>query len=240
MYGTGYSDIHCGMRALTRDALERLHLESQSWEYASEMVLKAARFGFKIAEVPVRFYKDREGRLSHHKRSGWLSPWIAGWINLQAMFLYAPDFFLMTPGVILFVVGLVLTLALAAGPLSLAGLTFDLHTMLLGVTLSTLGYTGVQMAVLARTFYNFNPGWRKRLASSWTYNRGVVSGLLLGAVGTALNAALLAHWVSNGFRLDAIFHFGVFGLFLLVLGFQTFTFTLLFQMINRWHEGSAR
>ena len=89
IYGTRYSDIHCGMRAMTREALLRIDLDSQSWEYASEMVLKAARLKLRTVEVPVRFYKDREGRLSHHKRSGWLSPWFAGWINLKAMFLYA-------------------------------------------------------------------------------------------------------------------------------------------------------
>src|SRR5262249_33430203 len=90
IYGTRYSDIHCRMRAMTREALMQITLESQSWEYASEMVLKAARLKLRIAEVPIRFYKDREGRLSHLKRTGWRAPWIAGWINLKAMFLYAP------------------------------------------------------------------------------------------------------------------------------------------------------
>jgi len=33
-------------------------------------VLKAARLQLRIAEVPVSFYKDREGRLSHHRRAG--------------------------------------------------------------------------------------------------------------------------------------------------------------------------
>src|SRR5437868_1527889 len=44
IYGSRYSDIHCGMRGLTRSAFDRIDLKSQSWEYASEMVLKAARF----------------------------------------------------------------------------------------------------------------------------------------------------------------------------------------------------
>ena len=43
IYGSRFSDIHCGMRAMTREALARMELESQSWEYASEMVLKAVR-----------------------------------------------------------------------------------------------------------------------------------------------------------------------------------------------------
>jgi hypothetical protein len=236
MYGTRYSDIHCGMRALTRSALERIKLESQSWEYASEMVLKAARMDMQIAEVPVHFYKDREGRVSHHKRAGWLSPWLAGWINLRAMFLYAPDFFLMKPGLILFVLGLLLTGLLAAGPVQIAGVALDLHTMLLGMTLATLGCSAVQMAILARTFYNFKPAWNRRFASWLTYDRGVLAGLFLGGAGVLINIGLLFRWVHNNFLLGEVYHLGLFGLLLVVLGFQTFTFTLLFQMLSRRNE----
>jgi len=74
MYGSRYSDIHCGMRAMTLDALKRMNLESSSWEYASEMVLKAVKLKLRITEVPTEFYKDRAGRISHHKRMGYLSP----------------------------------------------------------------------------------------------------------------------------------------------------------------------
>jgi glycosyltransferase involved in cell wall biosynthesis len=236
LYGTKYTDIHCGMRAITRDALGRLKLESQSWEYASEMVLKAARLRLKIAEVPVRFYKDRDGRLSHHKRSGWLSPWLAGWINLKAMLLHAPDFFLMKPGILLLVLGLLLTGSLIGGPWRFFGIGLDLHTMLLGITMTTLGYSAIQFATLARSFYDFDPRWRRRLARRLTYERGVLASGFLGCIGLVLNAALLVHWVRGGLLLQEISYPGLFGLLLLVLGFQTFTFTLLFQMIHLRHE----
>ena len=97
IYRGRYTDIHCGMRGITRAALEKIDLKSQSWEYASEMVLKSARLGLATSEVPVKFYKDREGRLSHHKRAGWLSPWLAGWLNLKVMLVYTPDSFLLKP-----------------------------------------------------------------------------------------------------------------------------------------------
>lgn len=74
LYGTRFSDIHSGMRGITREALTRIKLESQSWEYASEMVLKSVCLKLRTAEVPVRFLKDREGRLSHMKRGGWMEP----------------------------------------------------------------------------------------------------------------------------------------------------------------------
>ncbi len=237
MYGTRYSDIHCGMRAMTRDALSRINLESQSWEYSSEMVLKAAKLRLKISEVPVRFYKDRDGRLSHHKRAGWLSPWRAGWINLKVMFLYAPDFFLMKPGWIMFVVGLLLTTSLIGGPYQLSGIGLDLHSMLLGITLATLGYSAVQFATLAQVFYNFDPKRRRRLAQWLTYNRGVGASATLGLIGLGFNTILLINWIHGGLLLHQISYPTLFGLMLLVLGFQTFTFTLLFHMIHMRCEG---
>ena len=110
LYSSHFSDIHCGMRGITRDALERMNLQSQSWEYASEMVLKSVHMELRTTEVPVTFLKDREGRVSHHKREGWLSPFKAAWINLRAMFIYGSDFFLFKPGLVLTVLGLLLTL----------------------------------------------------------------------------------------------------------------------------------
>ncbi len=55
IYGTTFSDIHCGMRGITLDALKRIRLVSQSWEYSSEMVLKSVHFGLRSSEVPVHF-----------------------------------------------------------------------------------------------------------------------------------------------------------------------------------------
>jgi glycosyltransferase involved in cell wall biosynthesis len=232
IYGTRFSDAHCGMRALTRSAWERLQLTSQSWEYASEMVLKAARLRLRTAEVPVRFYKDRAGRVSHHKRAGWLSPWWAGWINLKVMFLYAADFFLLVPGGLLFLLGLLLAASLIRGPYALGGIGLNLHAMMLGVTLATLGYGAAQMGVLARSWYNFDPEWRRRWARAWTYDRGVCAAGGVAAVGLVLGASVVWRWVQEGYLLHEFSHPGLFGLLLLILGFQTFTFTLFLQMIN--------
>src|SRR3954451_23210676 len=106
LYASRFSDIHCGMRGITLHALKRMQLHSESWEYASEMVLKSVHMDLRTTEVPVRFLKDREGRLSHHKRAGWFSPWAAAWINLRAMFVYGSDFFLLKPGAVFALLGL--------------------------------------------------------------------------------------------------------------------------------------
>jgi hypothetical protein len=227
------------MRGLTRGALGRLRLTSQSWEYASEMILKATRLGLRTAEVPVHFYRDREGRVSHHKRAGWLSPWRAGWINLKVMFLYAADLFLIKPGALMLALGLLLAVSLVGGPYSLGGVGLNLHFMLLGATLTTLGYGAVQLGVLARSYYNFDPEWRHRWARAWTYDRGLLAAGAVTALGLALGGTVLCRWVRDDFLLYEVSHAGVFGLLLLMLGFQTFTFTLLLQMINLRDERQA-
>src|SRR5580698_7104844 len=119
IFRSRFSDIHCGMRGLTKDALVRMDLRSQSWEYASEMVLKSVHMKLRTEELPIRFLKDREGRESHHRRSGWFSPWQAAWINLRAMFVYGADFFLYRPGFVLLALGAALTLPLSFGAVTL-------------------------------------------------------------------------------------------------------------------------
>src|SRR4051794_38329328 len=174
IYRSSYSDIHCGMRGLTRAALEKIDLKSQSWEYASEMVLKAARLRLEMAEVPVRFYKDREGRVSHHRRMGWLSPWMAGWLNLKVMLVYTPDSFLLKPGLALAAVGGLISCVLARGPVTIAGIGFSLYWLLFGVTSVTLGYSSIQIGVLARVMHGLRPQSLKRLRKLFSYNRGML------------------------------------------------------------------
>jgi hypothetical protein len=233
IYGGRYSDIHCGMRGLTRAALERINLKSQSWEYASEMVLKAARLKLVTAEVPVKFYKDREGRFSHHRRMGWLSPWIAGWLNLKVMLVYTPDSFLLKPGIVLTVIGLLLACGLAAGPVTISGVGLGLYWLLLGVTCVTLGYSSIQIGVLARVLHGLRPESLKRLRHVLSYDRGML--LAGGCVlfGLVLLGTLVYHYLNARFRLFEISHPAIFGLLLIIVGFQTFCFTLLLEMVQR-------
>ena len=231
IYRSAYTDIHCGMRALTKDALERIDLRSQSWEYASEMVLKASRLGLRIAEVPVHFYKDREGRLSHLKRSGFLTPWVAGWINLKVMLVYTPESFLLKPGFALFALGALLTLSLSAGEYTIGPIGFNLHWMLFGMTLAVLGYGCIQIAALARRIHRLRSG---ATLSGWlTYDKGMVIAAALVVLGLGLTAPLLFQYAQGGLRLTHVSHPAVTGLFLLIMGFQTFCFTLLLEMLRR-------
>jgi|CZKU01.1.fsa_nt_gi hypothetical protein len=232
IFSSHFSDIHCGMRGITRSALERMGLRSQSWEYASEMVLKSVHMRLRTEEVPIRFLKDQEGRTSHHKRSGWFSPWSAAWINLRAMFTYGAAFFLYRPGLLLATVGAALMLPLSLGPLTLGPITFSLHWMLLGLTLATLGLQCVYLGILAQIFFDYSGETTKRWFARFPYTRTVLAAAGIFATGLALTGWLLVYYITHGLRLDdpaAVYvnHLGVTGLFFTIAGFVTFTFALL-------------
>lgn len=241
LFRSRFTDIHCGMRALTRDALVRLRLESQSWEYASEMVLKSVHLGLRTAEVPVRFYKDRDGRLSHHKRSGWFSPWQAGWINLRAMFTYGADFFALKPGLLLLVAGLALTLPLTFGPATVGPLTLSLNSQLAGLAASVIGLQGVYMGLLARILYDFTGVARRRWLGVFAYTRTVLLASALGLAGTVLTLPLVIEWYRNGFALPPAplaNYQAITGLLLVIVAFATFVFTLVLHASARLAEQS--
>ena len=229
LYSTRFSDIHCGMRGITTDALKRIELESQSWEYASEMVLKSVCLRMKTAEVPVRFLKDFKGRLSHMKRSGWTEPWRAGWINLRAMLLYGADFFLLRPGLVFLCLGLLLMLPQTFGPLAIGRVTLSLYWSLLGLTFSTVGLQSFYLGCLIQVIYNYYPGAAQPWLRLFRFNRAMAATGLLTLGGIALSVPIVIQYIHSGFRLtslDKAPHFAVTGLFLLIAAFLTFSTTL--------------
>jgi glycosyltransferase involved in cell wall biosynthesis len=235
LYSSKFTDIHCGMRGITKDALERMQLRSQSWEYASEMVLKSVRMRLRTAEVPVSFLKDPPGRLSHHRRAGWTSPWKAAWINLRAMFVYGADFFVLKPGIALLALGLLLTLPLSFGPLTIGSVTFSLYWMLAGVTLAVLGLQNFYLGCIAQVLYDRTGAAEQRWLGLFPYNRTMAVSALVFVLGVASFVPLVVDYIRSGLTLSteltAINHLAVLGIMFMILAFTTFTFTLLLHAV---------
>lgn len=230
VYGSKFTDIHCGMRAIRRDSLMQMGLSSQSWEYASEMVLKSVTMGLRTVEVPVAFFKDRDGRLSHHKRSGWFSPFQAAWINLRAMFIYRAEFFALKPGVALLILGLVLTLPLSFGPFSIGRFHFQLHWMLLGLTVSLLGLQSFFFGCIAQVLTDYSGHARKRWTRLFRYTRAIASSVLLFLLGVGLAGTLVVQYLTHDLNLPPgtgpFDYLAVTGLLFMIVGFSLFCFTL--------------
>jgi glycosyltransferase involved in cell wall biosynthesis len=67
LFGLQTSDAHSGMRAFTRDAFERMGLGCEGMEFASEIVIAAARARLRVTEVPITYHP----RLGHSKLRRW-------------------------------------------------------------------------------------------------------------------------------------------------------------------------
>jgi glycosyltransferase involved in cell wall biosynthesis len=230
VYSSSFSDIHCGMRGISREALQRLDLQSQSWEYASEMVLKSVHLGLKTGEVPVRFLKDRDGRVSHHKRLGWFSPFQAAWINLQAMFIHGADFFVYRPGIVLLGLGLLITIPVTFGPVDIGPITLSLTSQFIGVLLAIVGLQGYFLGNLARIFFDYTGNRTEKLLLRFRYTRAAIASAGVFFLGAAMVIPLIVRFVENDLSLPVLStanYLAVTGLFLMVTGFSTFVFTLL-------------
>ena len=244
LYGSKFSDIHCGMRGITRDALRRMNLHSESWEYASEMVLKSVRMRLRTSEVPVRFLKDPPGRVSHHRRIGWFSPWQAAWINLRAMFTYGADFFVFKPGIVLLALGLLLTLPLTFGPVTIGPVSFSLFWSLAGLTISVLGLQSFFLGCLAQSIYDPTGKARRRWLRVFSYNRAVVVSTGLVIAGVALTSFLILQYLEHNLRLPSIggtSYRAITGCLLMIMGFLIFANTLLLHALDlRWTPADER
>jgi glycosyltransferase involved in cell wall biosynthesis len=230
LYATHFSDIHCGMRGVTRDDLVAMDLHSDSWDYTCEMIAKAVHMGLRTTEVPVPLLKDREGRVSHHKRVGWFSPWQAAWINLRAMFVYGPDFFLLKPGLVVFAIGLVISLPLSMGPITIGPIRFALYWMLFGMTLTITGLQAFLLGCIAQALFDYRGRARDRWLRIFPYTRSVVAATLTALAGLGLVVPLVVYYLSHHesltLRAATQARLGVTGLMLIVVGFSLFTFTL--------------
>jgi len=102
--GAELQDSQCGLRAFTREALERLDLRAEGMELASEMLLKAARHQLHVVPVPVP-YAERVGETK-------LRTVRDGWRHLRFLLLASPNHLFTIPGGALALLG-ILTLALA-------------------------------------------------------------------------------------------------------------------------------
>jgi hypothetical protein len=203
-FKAGISDAHCGMRAITREAYARLDLRATGMEFASEMVIKAARADLRIGEIPITLHPDRRTRAPH------LRTWRDGWRHLRFMLLYSPTALFLVPGLALFLLGLGVLAVLYPAPLHIAGRMIDVHTMTLGGLCLLLGVQILSLGLFARVYAREHRFVREdrllaRLAPHASLERGVLVGLVIFGLGFLLDLDVALVWIRSGFGpLDAL------------------------------------
>jgi hypothetical protein len=187
------SDAHCGMRAFTSDAIERMRLVSPGMELASEMVIAAAEAGLKVTEVPITYYP----RLGESK----LRSWPDGWRHLRFMLLRSPRTLFVVPGGVTLAIGLAGQVIVIPGRFRIGSHRLDMHVSALLSLLSVVGLEACAFGLLATTHgraQGFEP--RTGRATRWVERHssprnGLVAGGATFTVGLALDTYVLGKWL---------------------------------------------
>lgn len=140
--GAKIRDSQCGLRAVRRDAYQRLGLKSPGMEFASEMILKAMRRGMHLAEVPIPYYvREGESKLSTVRD---------GWRHLRFLLVSSPSYVFLAPGflfLLLGVVSLVITVSAKSG-VDIGGL--DWEPVFAAGIFSVIGINAMMLGVLSK------------------------------------------------------------------------------------------
>jgi glycosyltransferase involved in cell wall biosynthesis len=195
LFGVKISDAHCGMRAVRRDALPTLDLHSTGMEFASEMVFKAFRRKLRVSEIPIDYYP----RVGESK----LNRFGDAWRHVKFMLLYSPSWLYFVPGLTLLVLGILGALALAAGPVTFLGRTWQIHSLFLCMFAILLGMQVVQLGVFARAFAAAHLGetdrFIERAHDRLRLEHGLAGGGLLLLAGVVTLLAIFVSWAVGGF-----------------------------------------
>ncbi|MEW6132023.1 MAG: glycosyltransferase family 2 protein [Pseudomonadota bacterium] len=232
MYKIPISDFHCGMRAFTREAIERMNVRTDGMEFATEMVVSAAHAGLRITEIPTRLYPDKRDRPPH------LRSFRDGWRHLRFILTYAPDWLYLIPGVFLSVLGMAGMALLASGPAQLGGFRLGIHFLALASLFTLLGANIIGFALLARLINAGRKPIREssafgRLLSWFTLERGLIIGGALAAIGLAVDGWLLARWLASSFGdMAGTVHLAFVATTIMLLGVNAIFASFLFNMLR--------
>ncbi|AMW05822.1 glycosyltransferase family 2 protein [Gemmatimonas phototrophica] len=191
-------DFHCGLRGLNRQAFAAVPLQTTGMEFASEMIVRSSLHGLRIREVPTTLQKDGRDRPPH------LRTWRDGWRHLRFLLSFSPRWLFLYPGLAMILGGGALMLRLMYGPLPVAGVTLDVHTMLYAAALVLVGVQVTLFAIMART-YAITAGLLPAdplLKSLWqriTLETGLVLSAVFIALGVAIGGLAVVGWRDRAF-----------------------------------------
>ena len=137
-------DFFCGLRGFRKEAIQELELQSRGMEFALEMIVKAGMHRLRITEVPTTLSPDGRNRAPHLRR------YRDGWRSLRFYLLMSPRWLFGIPGLILLVGGLLVSLAILPGPLTVRSVRFDYHTLLYSTSAIVLGYQSLLLYAFAK------------------------------------------------------------------------------------------
>jgi len=185
-------------------------------EFASEMVFKAFRRKLRVSEIPIDYYP----RVGESK----LNRFGDAWRHVKFMLLYSPSWLYFVPGLLLLFLGAVGAVALAAGPVTVLGRTWQIHTLFACIFAVPLGVQVVQLGVFARAFAASHLGerdpWVERWRDRLSVEHGLVAGGIILGIGLLTILVIFVNWAIGGFGALSHEYATAIGFTLLALGTQ--------------------
>jgi len=215
-FKAGVSDSHSGFRAFTKEVYEEMHLRSTGMEFASEMIIEAARRGIRIKEVPIVYHP----RIGESK----LSSFSDGWRHLKFMLLYTPKHLFIIPGMLLSALGVFLMAAVALD--INVGYDPSIHTMIFGSLFLIIGYQIIGLGLFAGVYGRANDIIGLDELTEWVVHnvsleRGIKIGLVTLAVGSGYLLYQITKWLFSGFPALPGVEQNMLAFTLVVVGLQT-------------------
>jgi glycosyltransferase involved in cell wall biosynthesis len=226
-FRTGVNDAHCGMRALRRDVLPRLDLRTTGMEFASEMVIRAAKEKLKIAEFPIEYHpRGGESKLSSFRD---------GWRHLRFLLVHSPTHLFVVPGMLLAGLGTLIVAFVGAG-LDFFGRAWGLHALIGGALLMIVGTQVLALGLCAHAYGTYfmseRDPWFDRMRARFRLEHGLLLGGAFTLVGLVMGAVIVATWISHGFGSLADEHLAVVAASLLIVGIQIFFSSFLLSILG--------
>jgi len=226
-FRTGISDAHCGMRALRRDVLPRLDLRTTGMEFASEMVIRAAKEKLRIAEFPIEYHpRGGESKLSSLRD---------GWRHLRFLLVHSPNHLFIAPGAVLAGVGAVIVIVDEAG-VSFFGRAWGLHTLIGGTLLMIVGTQVLALGLCAHAYGTYFMGerdpWFDRMRARFRLEHGLLLGGAFALVGLVIGGIIIGTWISNGCGSLADERLAVIAASLIIVGIQIFFSSFLLSILG--------
>ena len=226
-YDTGVKDAHCGMRALRRDVLPRLDLQTTGMEFASEMVIRASKEDLAIAQIPIE-YHPREGESK-------LSSFRDGWRHLRFLLVHSPTHLFLVPGSFLAGIGILIMAAVLAH-VSVFGRSWDVHTMIGGSLLTIVGTQILALGLCARAYGVYVLGerdaWFERVRPRVTLEHGLLAGAALILAGLAVGGGIIGSWIASGGGALSQTRLALLAATLLIVGIQIFFSSFLLSILG--------
>jgi glycosyltransferase involved in cell wall biosynthesis len=227
LFRTGVSDAHCGMRAVRAEALPRLDLRTTGMEFASEMVIRAAKEDLEIRQFPIEYHpRGGESKLSSFRD---------GWRHLRFLLVHSPNHLFILPGAVMTLLGALVALMVLAR-VDMFGRQWDIHALIGGALLMVVGTQVVALGLCAHAygtyFMNERDPWFDRMRRRFRLEHGLLLGGGIALAGLAMAAVIVVEWVDRGFGSLSEQRLSILAFTLVIVGIQVFFSSFLLSILG--------